>query len=367
MSGPKDAIALAERVLTLLVEGSFSATYKYALFIALLDLCLEQTSKRGAPPSTLTTRQLAEKTIELYWPHAMPYEGRTVLQQGGTHPGSQAEILRAITEYRERHAGSSTELLFRARSRGEREFERLVRLVEWKLIEMPIPRLQVLGGDKERFLYEYHWTKEIQRSEVSAYQRGERSTFDNRLLLRPRVAQWLVQLNGVLRPLIQREWARMVAAKNELPETRLEEFLFGASRISLEGVRAPLREFQSDRCFYCEERLGERSEVDHFIPWSRHPDNGLDNLVVAHHQCNNDKRDFLAAAEHVERWAERTRASAPALDDISQRHGWTRDVQKTFGVARAMYGRLPDDARLWLRKKEFQEARKEFIVEALAA
>ena len=107
--------------------------------------------------------------------------------------------------------------------------------------------------------------------------------------------------------------------------------------------------------------------MDHFIPWSRHPDNGLDNLVVAHDRCNNDKRDFLAATEHVERWAERTRSAARALDELSQRHGWTRDAQKTFGVARAMYGRLPDDARLWLRKKEFQEARKELIVEALAA
>lgn len=367
MSGPKDAIALAEKVLALLAEGSFSATYKYALFIALLDLCLEQTSKRGAPPSVLTTRQLAEKTIELYWPHAIPFEGHAVLRQGGTHRGSQAEILRAITHFREKHAGSASELLFRARSRDERGFESLVRLVEWKLIEMPIPRLQVLGREEERFLYEYQWTQEIRRSEVSAYQRGERSAFDNRLLLRPRVAQWFVQLNGVLRPLIQREWTRMVAAMNKLPETRLEEFLFGASRISLEGVRSPLRELQSGRCFYCDGRLSERSEVDHFIPWSRHPDNGLDNLVVAHDRCNNAKSDFLAAAEHVERWAERTRSSARALDDISQRHDWARDAQKTLGVARAMYVRLPGDARLWLHEKQFEEARKERIIEALAA
>ncbi|WP_375768833.1 HNH endonuclease [Archangium gephyra] len=367
MSGPKDAIALAEKVLTLLAEGSFSATYKYALFIALLDLCLEQTSKRGAPPSVLTTRQLAEKTIELYWPHAIPFEGQAVLRQGGTHQGSQAEILRAIAGFRGRHAGSSTELIFRARSRDEKGFEALVRLVEWKLIEMPIPRLQVLGGEEERFLYEYAWTRDIQRSEVSAYQRRERSTFDNRLLLRPRVAQWFVQLNGVLRPLIQREWARMVAAMNGLPELRLEEFLFGASRISLEAVRSPLRELQSGRCFYCDGQLGERSEVDHFIPWSRHPDNGLDNLVVAHDRCNNAKRDFLAAAEHVERWAQRSRSLAGDLEDISQQRDWARDARKTLGVARAMYVRLPEDARLWQREKTFEQAHKERIVEALAA
>jgi hypothetical protein len=36
MSGDNDAIALAERVLAVLAEGSFSATYKFALFTAIL-------------------------------------------------------------------------------------------------------------------------------------------------------------------------------------------------------------------------------------------------------------------------------------------------------------------------------------------
>jgi hypothetical protein len=36
--------------------------------------------------------------------------------------------------------------------------------------------------------------------------------------------------------------------------------------------------------------------VDHFIPWSRHADDGLDNLVAADARCNGQKRDFLAAA-----------------------------------------------------------------------
>ena len=43
MSSGRDGIALAERVLAILEEGSFSSTYKYALFIAILDLCIENT------------------------------------------------------------------------------------------------------------------------------------------------------------------------------------------------------------------------------------------------------------------------------------------------------------------------------------
>jgi CRISPR/Cas system Type II protein with McrA/HNH and RuvC-like nuclease domain len=159
----------------------------------------------------------------------------------------------------------------------------------------------------------------------------------------------------------------MVAAMNELPEARLEEFLFGSSRISLDAVRDPLRELQENRCFYCDKRLNERSDVDHFIPWARHPDNGLDNLVVAHAPCNNAKRDFLAAAEHVERWAERARSSEHALDTLAKQHEWTRDSQRTFGVARAMYLRLSEGTRLWLLEKDFVDVQKERIAEALAA
>ena len=43
MTHDQDAIALAERVLAILEEGSFSSTYKYALFIGILDLCIEKT------------------------------------------------------------------------------------------------------------------------------------------------------------------------------------------------------------------------------------------------------------------------------------------------------------------------------------
>lgn len=48
-------------------------------------------------------------------------------------------------------------------------------------------------------------------------------------------------------------------------------------------------------CFYCAGHLRDAGEVDHFLPWARHPDDGSHNLVVAHAGCNNRKRDFLAA------------------------------------------------------------------------
>ncbi len=362
MSGDTGAIALAERVLAVLDQGSFSATYKYALFMAILDLTIEKTTA-GGPPTSITTRELAEEIVELYWPHASPYEpvGR-VLRQGGGHVDHQAEIVGAIARFRQEVAGAPEELHFRARLARPAAYERLVRFVEWKLIEMPIPRLQVMGRDEDRFLYEYSWDQSIKRAPVSAYQAGTPGAFDNRLLLRPGVAENLVRLNGVLRPILQREWAVMVASMNGLPEATLETFLFGAERIPLDPVRQPLRELQSNRCFYCEGRIEGACEVDHFIPWARYPDNGLDNLVAAHGRCNSNKRDFLAAADHLERWRQRGRDHGDVLAALGVRLSWDRNSNRSRGVASALYGRLPAGARLWSSGSDFEVAEVDHFI-----
>ncbi|MFB3853842.1 MAG: HNH endonuclease [Vicinamibacterales bacterium] len=359
----QDAIALAERVLAILGQGGFSATYKFALFTAILDLCIEKTSVKGIPPESLTTRQLAEKVVELYWNQVSPFAGVGTLRQGGAR-GEQAEIVWRIARARERWADAATDTPHRARREHSVEFGSLLDFVEWKLIEMPIPRLQVLGRKEERFLYEYNWTQEVRRSDVSGYQRGATTNFDNRLLLRPGVAEQLVRLNGILRPLFYRKWAVMVARMNALPEAELEQFLFGAERIPLDPVRQPLRELQENRCFYCDGRIAAAADVDHFIPWSRYRDDGLDNLVVAHPACNNSKRDFLASAEHVQRWACRTRLQVAALDSLALELSWPRNKERSLSVGAAIYLRLPAAARLWQARDHFVPVDRDRIREA---
>ena len=71
----RGAIGFAEKVLELLDEGRYTATYKYAVLLALIDVCLEHTQSSGAPPEMVTTRQLADKIVELYWPHTVPFAG----------------------------------------------------------------------------------------------------------------------------------------------------------------------------------------------------------------------------------------------------------------------------------------------------
>jgi hypothetical protein len=358
----QDLVAFAERVLALLDQGSFVATYKYAVLLALMDLCLEGTNRHGRAPDCVTTRQLAGKVIELYWPQTSEFRGRTLRQNSGR----QARILTDIAGFRASLADPSAPL-DRARSEAPRGFQRLVDKVEWTLILMPLPRLQVVGGETERLLYQVGWGLEIERSRgiVAAYQRTG-TGFDNRILLYPGVGDHLVMLNSLLRPLVHRAWSAMVAQLNGLDESRLESFLFGTDRIALAAVRPGLLDLQDGRCFYCGGALSRSSDVDHFIPWARYPDNGIENLVLADAACNGAKRDFLAAGEHVRRWRERNLARSQVLVGIADAVRWETHPEETLGVARGLYLRLAPSARLWLRGPEFCPPDPDGLRETLA-
>ncbi len=337
-------VAFAERCLALLDRGAFSATYKYAVLLGIIDLCLERTSQDGLPPRDISTRQLSEKVIELYWPHTVPFKRADHLLRQNNN--GQAEIISLIRSFREGLPADPLAPLGRARLLDTPRFERLVGAVEWKLIEMPLPKLQRVGNVDDPFLYHIRWDDKVRPSDP----------IDRKIYFQAGTPERLVQLAGLLRPLIQREWASMVARFNpeEVDAARLEEFLFGRGRVSLEPVRDDLRDLQKNRCFYCDGALGRQTVVDHFLPWSRHANDAIENLVAADARCNSAKRDFLAASEHLGRW--RDRLLRPELATIAQRRRWESALDRTEGVARALYLRLPEGAKLWRRRNEFVAA-----------
>ena len=90
-------IRFAEKIVQLLDEGGFSATYKYAVLLGLTDLCLERSAVDGSPPTSITTPQLAAKIVELYWPHAEPFDDTGVVLRQNS--GSQARIVSLIERF----------------------------------------------------------------------------------------------------------------------------------------------------------------------------------------------------------------------------------------------------------------------------
>lgn len=359
------ASAFLEKLLTLLDQAQFTATYKFAVLLGLLDLCMEHADQQGAAPQSVTTRQLAEKVLALYWPQAAEFGQTAMVLRQNQGAAQGARILRRIAEFRARHApGAST--LARSRSAAPGTFDALLREVEWTLIDMPLPRVQMLSrrGDEDRFLYDVTWSL---REPVT---RGEyrKNAFDNLIRFRPDAAVQLVALASVVRPLVQRRWAAKVAQLNPdvIPDARLEAFLFGSDRVSLDPVRKPLVALHGARCFYCDGRLGGEVDIDHFIAWARHPENAIENLVPAHPGCNEAKSDHFAAAAHVARWVQRLRDHGRDLDAIARRTNWEHDARRALSVARVLYLRLPGDVRLWRGRDAFEGADREALRDALA-
>ena len=56
--------------------------------------------------------------------------------------------------------------------RAPEAYEGLVGRVEWKLIEMPLPRLQMMGQSYRPFIYEIAWDQRVEQREVTGYQRS---------------------------------------------------------------------------------------------------------------------------------------------------------------------------------------------------
>lgn len=128
--------------------------------------------------------------------------------------------------------------------------------------------------------------------------------------------------------------------------------LFGTDRASLAVVRPVLRDIQQDICFYCNRPLRGDGEVDHFIPWARYPRDLGHNFVLAHKSCNNDKRDLLAATNHLAKWRSRNDVHAMTLTNALGSH-FVCDEPTVLRIARWSYGHAyATAAQSWMACKE---------------
>jgi hypothetical protein len=328
-------IQFLSNIQRLLSEGLFVATYKYALLIALADICIEQ-GRDDDSTLELPTWLIAEKFIQYYWRQSMPFvpEGissrEQVLQQ---NTGKQAGIIKLVVEARRHYSGSITDA-----SRDKSSWKALVTKVDAVVRLMPLWKLQTVGGQQLDFIYD-------------TMSRG------TRIVLKPGVAFCFRKHYPLITDLVKGAWARYVRRFNMQVmgvTSDLHEFLFGSERACLAVVKPILNEFQKGKCFYCKNPLREDvAHVDHFIPWARYPVDLGHNFVMAHASCNSKKSDRLAFADHLDEWVDRSECLASEMGREFDRSGVVNDHSTSVRIVNWAYTQTYDCRGLtWARGEE---------------
>ena len=313
-------VRFLRRFQRLLDEGDFSATYKFALLRALADLSVEKPTDPGGT-LTISVREIAEKFIEYYWRQARPYH-QSLLYQSGK---GQAEVITKIVG----HQQTVTQNLAEARADPAR-WERLVRKVAVNVERDPLRRLQTLPARSDDFLY----AQPADRANIAAH--------EVTICLRPGVPAAFQDFHPLLISLLESAWIQRIVSIRSNGEVladsgRLGEFLFGAERQGLDDYREVLLEIHGAACFYCQKRLKDRGNVDHFIAWSRYQVDLGHNFVLSCQPCNENKHDYLPSVDFLHQWRAANLDRAAQLSAEFQRRKLPHNEMRSRRVAQWAY------------------------------
>jgi 5-methylcytosine-specific restriction endonuclease McrA len=310
----EDQLRFLSNIQRMFAEGDFTATYKFALLIALADLAVELGADDGRE-LLLSTRQIGERFIQMYWRQALPYgkglpdSSPGVLVQNN---GAQAAVISAIASFRATQGVGTYQT-----ARGLPEFQTLLAKVAQTVSAQPLNYLQNFGGTKNDFLYERAGSGKVR--------------------LKQGVAYCMRRFHPLVQQLARSHWVGHIKAnpRNHLilgEADDLENFLFATSRQSLQVIAEGLRKLDGPRCFYCAGTLSA-GDVDHFVPFSQYPRDLAHNFVLAHPSCNRSKSATLAAKPHLEHWLERLELRRDAIAEIGHVAGLVADVQVSRQIA----------------------------------
>ncbi|MGI5310643.1 S24 family peptidase [Rheinheimera sp. WS51] len=332
-----DFIAYIQRLLT---EGDFTATYKFALLHAIADVCIEQPLLANLNELKIDLATLADKLIILYWHHAMPFSSQhsdesALLKQNA---GAQSKVITVLFECQKNNIGNFRQL------KQSNLYKSTFNAAMTTLKNGPLWRLQILAKQEECFLYPHTRSTEF-------------------ITLNPGIASCFRRFYDLVVYLARNAWLQKIQSikHNQAligPQSQLQEFLFGVDRNALTKAKPVLVELQANICFYCQKVMKGDVEVDHFIPFSRYANDLGHNFVAAHRTCNNNKRDFLAAQVHRERWQEQNlvvngQAITRDLSDY-----FYCDEAKSLAVSNWAYQVAAEsDAKLWLGINNFEPAK----------
>ena len=233
----------------LLSEGDFTATYKYALLIALADIAVEQ-GHDDVRVLDIPMRLIAEKFVAYYWQQTTPYRMDRDDAQAGVLHQNLGQPARVVSEIRRFRNNTGAQTLVSARR--HREYARLLAIVSQTVAAQPVTYMQNIGGTSDPFLYE-------------RVAKGVR--------LQPGVSSHLRKIHPLIQDIARSRWVQHIKTNKRNAtilgqQDDLQGFLFETSRQSLQAIGAGFMRLFSGRCFYCMHSISRTPDVDHFIPFS---------------------------------------------------------------------------------------------------
>ena len=101
--------------------------------------------------------------------------------------------------------------------------------------------------------------------------------------------------------------------------------------------------------------LNKNMEVDHFIPWSKYPNDTAHNFVLADRRCNNAKRDYLADIPFYERWLHRNSIYHQDINSFSIEKGFVANFNKSKKISEWAYNLAIENGDLvWQPPKQLE-------------
>ncbi|GAA0856275.1 HNH endonuclease [Aliiglaciecola litoralis] len=332
----KNQIDFISYMQRLLQEGDFSSTYKFAFLHAIADICIE----KNVPEHTqlkITFDEIVDKLITLYWQHAKPFFAEnTGFLQGGIllqNSGRQAKIISDIIALQNSGVRNLTQ------AKSSVVWPQVYKNTMRTLKDGPLWRLQILSKSEDCYLFPHIKNR-------------------NFILLNVGIADCFRQFHDLVVQFARQGWIDKVTKIQENKAVigkagELSDFLFSTTRNYLKPASKLLKEIQSDLCFYCCKPLKDSAEVDHFIPFTKYNNDLGHNFILAHKSCNNNKRDYLAAPSHRDKWAEQNLVVNEKLITEELSPYFTCDSKRSEQVASWAYGIAEKNGnKFWLAARD---------------
>lgn len=350
-----DAGTFVERLLLVLDEGRRTGTHKLALLLGIIDAVVAASGVgAGAAPSAVPVSTLGWHVIDRLLQQVVPF-----VPAGGR--ASDAHVLRQMrpngrgafvfhdvaVQARAMIDDDGLDGLAALHDRRPVEAAEIQRRLVAAAVKNPLPRFQRVAGAEAGFLYEWPWPPDTSPRRVAADQGCEEPV----VVFLPGAAELLLRFAPLLRPIVEARYVSDVGRYNGLDaqESALRDHLFGSERVAFPPVLwEGLFELQGHRCLYCAGPLDRTAAIDHFVPWVRHPNNAVENLVLADRRCNSRKSDLLAASAHARAWTEGIHVRRELGATLAPNYVTVlTDLPRSLAVARRAYAGWPEGLPLW--------------------